>query len=101
MRVVILSPTGDIVERIVVIHCDFVKLSQRQIRFEIVRLTTVPGFVNTAIAAKNQVLRIIGINDQGMVVDMLVRFSERTKRLPAIFGYVVVGIQRINSAPDG
>ena len=84
LRVVVLSPTDDVIEREIVIDIDFVELSHRQVGKEAVGFAKVVRSVNAPIATDQQKIRIGGMEDNGMVIDVFVLPFDRLKRLASI-----------------
>ena len=94
---IVLRATIDVVKRFVVGYRYFVELGDRQICLVIVSFASIPGLVQTTIAADDQVILVCRIDDDGVVVDMLVLFPQRLERFAAILADHHHRIERIDS----
>ena len=71
-REIILGAATHIVERIIVVGCDPVKLRCRQVPHMPPGITPVPALVNTAIATDEQMFCVARINPQSVVVHVAI-----------------------------
>ncbi len=89
---VVLSAAIDVVEGSVVVDRDLVKLGDRQVLGVAVGLAAVPGLVQPAITADDQVVGIPRVDPERVIVDVLPPLPQRAKRLAAVLGDLEQGV---------
>ena len=97
---VVLGAAVDVVEGRVVVDGDLVELGDRQVRGVAVGLAAIPGLVQSAIAADDQVVRILGIDPEGVIVDVLPALAQRPERLAAVLGDLEQRVHRVDAVED-
>ena len=94
--VVVLRAAIDVVERRAFIHRHTVELCHRQVRLVMPVCTAIPGFINAAIVAVDQMIGVGGVNPQRMIINVLVFFTETLPGFSAVFSHVIEGIHRVH-----
>ena len=83
-RVVVLRAAIDVIERNIVVDIDVVKLSDRQVRFEVPVRSAVKALVHAAVAAHEHIIRVLWIDPDRVIVDVLEAFAERPLRAAGV-----------------
>ena len=83
---VVLRAADDVVERLVVVHGDFIELGHGQVRNELPVRAQVPALVQSAVATSQQVVGVVRVEHQRMVVDVLVQLTHFSKSFATVFG---------------
>ncbi len=94
--VVVLCSSVDIVERLGVVHGDTVELGHRKVGLELPATSFVVRFIDSAITADEKMLGVIGVDPQGMIVDMLTSVTQCAPRFPSVFCDPASNIHRID-----
>ena len=94
---VVLRAAIDEVERFALVDRDPVKLRDRQVGHVGPADAAVPGFVEAAIVAVEQVIGVGRVDPHDVVVDMLVFLGEPLPGLAAVLGHMVVGVHCIDA----
>ncbi len=103
---VVLRTAVDVVEGLVVVDGQLVELRHRQVGDELPVLAQVPSLVEAAVAADQEVVRVLGIEDHGVVVAVLVLVADVAEGRPAVVGdlqpdvRVVDAVEDVRAGPD-
>ena len=81
---VVLRATVDVIEGSIIVDGDFIKLCDGQISLEVPRLGRIPRLIDTAITTHQPVIRLVRVDPDTMVIDMLGIFSHFRKCLSSI-----------------
>src|SRR4051812_35912226 len=77
-RVVVLRAAVDVVKGNVIVDVDVIELRDRQVRFEVPVRSTIEALINAAVAAYKQVIRIMRIDPDRVVINVLESLAERS-----------------------
>ncbi len=94
--VVVLGAAVDVVERLRVVDRDPVELGDRQVFEEAVGGAAIPGLVDAAVAADQQVVGVVGVDPQGVVVDVLLLLPDPVEGLAAVEGDLEEGVHAVD-----
>ena len=83
-RAVVLRAAVDVVDRRGVVDFDVVELRDRQVAEELPQSPAVPRLVQSAVAALEQVIGVVGIDPDVVVVDVLVALADGPERASAV-----------------
>ncbi len=91
-RVVVLGAAVDVVEGLRVVDRHPVELGDRQVLEEALGRAAVEGLVDAAVAADEEVVGVVGVDPQGVVVDVLVLLADPLEGLAAVDGDLQEGV---------
>lgn len=97
---VILGTAVDVVEGFGLIDGDFIELSEGKIFGEAVGLAAIEGFVETAVAANDEVIGVIGVDDHGVVIDVFGGFTGGFEGFATIVADHDHGIEGVDAIHD-
>src|SRR5262245_44280817 len=81
---VVLRTAINVVERLRVVSRDVVEPCNWKVLFEIPGLAAIKTLINTAVAADEIVIGIVGIDPDVVIIDVLVAFAEPSQRAAAV-----------------
>ncbi len=96
-RKIVLRPAIHEVEWLRVVDGNAIELDDREIWFVVPCCSAIEALVQSAVAAHEIVVRVVGIDPDGMVIDMLVFFAEVLKRFAAVIRNFQIDIHRVHA----
>ena len=93
---VVLGAAVDVVEGLGVVDRDLVELGGRQVAVETPGGAAVPGLVETAVTAGEQVIGVVRVDPQGVVVNVFVGLGHVVEGLAAVLGDLHPGVHRVD-----